>query len=986
MGAVLNHKQSFLLIIILIHFVSENIHPFDKTMNNFPKSSAVSIQETGLPYIKKIGADEYGAHPKNWCIIEDQAGIIYVGNSHGVLVFDGTYWELIPVANHSFVRSLAVDALGVIYVGAINEFGYLTRNERGKLTYQSLVDMLPADQRNTGNIWNTHATSHGIYFFTGKIMYHYYKNSIQLIPYHLNLFSACMEDKIFAGNDAGKIIMIKKGAVTELLLPGNVLGENPGIIQLVSFKPGSMLIATMNNGYFVFNYQMLLDENDEFQSDLSKQNPRDVIHQLSTPLNTDLSKYDLYCAARIREDLYAFGFSGGGVVLINGTGRIISRFTKKSGITDNIIWSLFCDRYQNLWIASDNGLSYVELNSPVSRFSEANGLNETPIFVIRHQHLLYVGTMLGVYYLNHPAETESDSIALFKPVPNLQSGCWDFVSVGNSLLVAAGRDGVAEIIHKKARIVAQQVGYVYSIAQTKKLPNYVFLGSRNGLFALEQSQSETAGGKSEFALSKKYIFPEITDIIRFIESDDNGNLWLVAKYNGLIHLRFLGEHPDKYETFRYNETNGLPGPFINGLCQWENKILAATFQGIYQTEIDATLQKGKQEFSKWLAFEQKTGISPCFVEVIQPGIESEIWVSSNLGIGSFKLNHANHYQWQESLFKTIDCRRLYNFLIEKENIVWITTDTGLYRLDSSIKNKYDIPFQTMIRRVEENQQVYYNPTLDSAAKKNDNALSLARKQSQPLKIRYSHRNSITFYYAANFYLNYHKNLFSYYLQGYDQTWSTWVRDAKKEYTNLPPKDYCFLVKAKNTNNYESTTAAYCFQILPPWYQTIYAYLFYGLAIAALVIFAFVFHFRQLNKVVLRQQQAVDRVHLTAQKTELHIKHLLEFMETKKPYLNPELNIHLLSDQVNIPKYQLSHIINNRLNLNFNDFVNRYRIKESTGILADPKKDDQAMLDVAFEVGFNHKSTFNMVFKKVMKMTPSDYRKQELLKKKNQPLK
>jgi len=119
----------------------------------------------GLNYIKNYTHKEYDLQPQNWCIVQDKRGIIYVGNQGGVLEYDGISWRKIDVPN-SEVRSLAVDDNGVIYIGGVNEFGFLAPDFKGTLQYKSLVNNLKDHQKSFANVWRIHATKEGVYFRT----------------------------------------------------------------------------------------------------------------------------------------------------------------------------------------------------------------------------------------------------------------------------------------------------------------------------------------------------------------------------------------------------------------------------------------------------------------------------------------------------------------------------------------------------------------------------------------------------------------------------------------------------------------------------------------------------------------------------------------------------------------------------------------------------------------------------------------------------
>jgi AraC-like DNA-binding protein len=103
------------------------------------------------------------------------------------------------------------------------------------------------------------------------------------------------------------------------------------------------------------------------------------------------------------------------------------------------------------------------------------------------------------------------------------------------------------------------------------------------------------------------------------------------------------------------------------------------------------------------------------------------------------------------------------------------------------------------------------------------------------------------------------------------------------------------------------------------------------------------------------------------------KQLYKYIEKSKAYLNPELSLEELAQQVKIPKHHLTQVLNERINKSFYVFVNEYRIQEAVKRLNDIKRDIN-ILSLAFECGFNSKSSFNNYFKKVTGYTPSAYRK------------
>lgn len=106
----------------------------------------------------------------------------------------------------------------------------------------------------------------------------------------------------------------------------------------------------------------------------------------------------------------------------------------------------------------------------------------------------------------------------------------------------------------------------------------------------------------------------------------------------------------------------------------------------------------------------------------------------------------------------------------------------------------------------------------------------------------------------------------------------------------------------------------------------------------------------------------------------YLRQLLEKMEEHKPYLQGDLTLENLSRAVGLPAYLVSKIINEQMNENFFEFVNRYRVEAVKARLVDPEYQALTNLAIAYDCGFQSKSTFNDAFKRYTGMTPSQYKR------------
>ncbi|ELR72573.1 hypothetical protein C900_01247 [Fulvivirga imtechensis AK7] len=114
--------------------------------------------------------------------------------------------------------------------------------------------------------------------------------------------------------------------------------------------------------------------------------------------------------------------------------------------------------------------------------------------------------------------------------------------------------------------------------------------------------------------------------------------------------------------------------------------------------------------------------------------------------------------------------------------------------------------------------------------------------------------------------------------------------------------------------------------------------------------------------------------LTATQPELEnlIRQVEQLMEKEKPYLNEGLSLQELADLLEINIHQLSRVINEGFDMNFFDYINTYRIEEFIAKVSDPVNDHKTYLSLAYEAGFNSKSTFNRAFKKVKNQSPREF--------------
>lgn len=102
--------------------------------------------------------------------------------------------------------------------------------------------------------------------------------------------------------------------------------------------------------------------------------------------------------------------------------------------------------------------------------------------------------------------------------------------------------------------------------------------------------------------------------------------------------------------------------------------------------------------------------------------------------------------------------------------------------------------------------------------------------------------------------------------------------------------------------------------------------------------------------------------------------LYDHMVKNKPFLNNELTIQDLADQLEVSTQEISSYLNKELGVNFFNYINTFRIEEAKQRITNPYYDNETLLGIAYDSGFNSKTSFNTLFKKETGMTPSEYKK------------
>ncbi len=804
--------------------------------------------EKGSPLIQNYPPKSYtnvSVSPQNWSIIQDKRGIMYIGNTEGLLQFDGTTWQIIKTTNNSVIRSMDIDSLGRIYMGASGEFGYLAISEQGKQFYVSLIDKIPEKFRNFNDVWETKVTSRGVYFYTKANIFCYKDNKITIVEESAGIRVRRAGNEMFVQKKGTKGIFV----IRENKLVRMPLTENMRSMLILDYIDEKVLIITTNGKFFSYDMSEIdkksKQEIEEFVPDPS------IIQEIHTDIFDILTKDNLYKGLKIDDDNYAFNTLRNGIIVIDAQGKLKQIINKKAGLYSNSIYCLFVDKRGVLWAGLDKGVSRIEINSPITQFRESDGLEGAPYSVLREGKKIYVGTSNGIVY----SDEETGRTNQFMPLPNAQVNAWNMAKINNSIL-AFTNQGMMQILDTTT-VLFPDIEGMYCYCLSKKFPNHIFFGLQNGFQVAEIKYPENPNEKIEIITTNKY--KEIYQSIGKIIADDNGDLWLTAIFSGIINVKFQGQDLFRHQISEYDTAQGLPTLDYNMVHWIDNQLIVSTRKGIYKATTMGNL-------SKRLEFVPDNSFSPLFNDLRLPVNEifidskNRTWVfSDKKGFGQI-LRENNKIKWNYEPFRKIPIAGSYRYYIEPEGIIWSLGAEVLYRYDEEIKQDYNLPFEVFISKVNVGNDscifegTYYNPnSLQEGC-----YLQSSTKQPEALKPILEYKNnSIRFDFAAAFYDTEAKNLFQHKLEGFDKNWSHWDTKTSKEYTNLPEGKYTFKLKAKNVFECQSNTIFYEFKILPPWYRTFYAYVCYVIGIVFLVVMTIRINTQRLKSANEKLEKLID---------------------------------------------------------------------------------------------------------------------------------
>jgi len=734
----------------------------------------------GLPEIINYKRTDYKGGTQNWDIDQDKDGNLYFANNSGLFQFDGSSWIKYTLPNQSVIRTIKIHHSGKIFVGGYNEFGYFKADSKGKLVYFSLSKFLNTRNDNTENtidiIWKIHLYKDEVIFQSFGSIFILKNNSLQTIKAPTRFhFSFQVKNKIYIQDISAGLMEYRAGKIFPIL-DSSILNNTQvwGMFQLPKNK---ILIATLDKGLFIYENRSLTSWDSE--------------------ANNFMIKNSCLGGAIMKDNHIVLNSVRNGIIVCDTSGNIIQYFNLKKGLQNNTVLSSFIDRNNNLWLGLDNGITFINENSPFSYFGLNDDISTVYASVI-HKGNLYVATNQGVFYHSWSVPFKEEPFTLVGGTTGQASN----IQVIDGQLICSHNRGALVIVGGKTVKTLDNVGYWVF----KKIPNQpkFMIGSNYFGFSL----FEKGADGWQFVNQIEGFYKSVGDF-----EIEEKTIWV--KKDNVIYNIALSNGYKSFKNIRTYNNLSDNDKGIATIHKIRNSIYFKTNKHFYKYSQNSNI-----------FYEEKNG-GNLFKSLIDAAITREdiygnIWYTNASGLSVLIKKDKDNYTNSTAPFLHLTQDLVLNNLsvntVNPENI-FIGLTEGLAHYNAKLSKDFMIKPKVFMRSFSTLQDTLFF----------GNGKSTTIKYKIPYQSNY-----VKFSFSSPSYENIENIKFSYLLDGFDDNWSNWSKSSLKEYTNLREGNYTMKVKVKNSFGIQSDEATFLFTISPPWYRHFLALIFYIIVLCIII--------------------------------------------------------------------------------------------------------------------------------------------------------
>lgn len=838
----------------------------------------------GQVEITRYSRPQYAAGIQNWAFAQDSSGRIYVANNEGLLVFNGTNWQLFPVPNKTIVRSITFGPGHRLYAGAQDEFGYFSPDPAGRLRFTSLKPLLPAADQSFTDIWEVKSDGQHVFFRTDYKIFCLTGDHLSVYPSSSAWLPLFNHNKDVIAQDAQRGLLRLQGPEWQPLIEKSKLPPGFVVTDAIPYRNDTSLLCTKTTGLFLLTNNSLVP----------------------FPLQGALSNEQFTCLSQPDENSFLVGTYSNGIYHLSHQGLLLENINTETGLQNNTVRCLFADAGGNAWTGLDNGIAFLAFSNAIRHVNPAVFNNGSGYSVKSFNGNLYFALSTGLQYL--PMASATDQAAIREQPQSVLTGLTWNISILPHHLLAGRDDGLWEINNQTAKNVSALTGFWTCQPFPQAASGKIIAGNYRGVRYFETINNELKdGGPVEnFSESSRYL------------ETDAANAWISHPYRGIYKIRLADN-----TVSLYTRKDGLPSDLDNHVFKIRGQIVFATTRGIYEYDAAANRIIPSRQYSSLFG--------DLSIRYLKEDEKGNIWFVHEKTVGV-----ADYSQGKPLILYIPELKN--KILSGFENIfpynlqnVWVGSESGFYHVNYEKYRRTAFlfrPYITQVQLTANGDSILYGG-YPGPGQENKN----------PPVVLYKW-NSLRFSYAASAYGEQAVE-YSYRLKGFDKNWSSWSSRAEKDYTNLPEGTYTFQIKARRgPSSPESEEVGYTFQISPPWYRTVWAYLFYGIGFFLLLYLLFRYQERKH-----RQKQELRRIadqkKFDEEQKQMAFQHQLELEQTEKELMrlrNENLEAELESKNAELASSATNLIQKKEFLIRITDELNKlYKPGKDSIDAADLKK-------------------------------------------------
>ncbi len=752
----------------------------------------------GTPAYKTFYPLDYELHPQVWCITQLNNGYIFLGTYQGSTLYDGQSFITIMPREVSTRAVMEDTSDNRIYVGGDVAFGYLGKKENGWYKFVKLSDSLPDNLKDFVVVLGIEKQNGKIYFFGLNRIYVYRNDTLIKTIAANNSFRYSFKagNRIFTYDMGYGLVELMDDTVNLLLGTEKFAsGRINGITQLNDTT--LLFTATRPVGIYKYNTRTL------------------KIEKINTKADDFFRKSGIKNIKHLPNGKIVVGTSFGGIVVFNKDLKLEFIFNTSNGASDDEIYDFISDYQGNIWFTTNNGLSVLYTQSELNYVSlKKLGVKYLPTGSTLIDSSFYVVTLNGLYKLILETPSPQNKFLGIRPANNFElvSGqTLDILNTPDNTILTTATQGLIAIKNDKVKIISDKImGFVLEKSFANK--DIVYTTHSLGFAVLKFLNNEwRIINNIQLPVQPRYVYEY-----------DQKNIIISALNGAIYHFRFSDT---TFQNFTYKEIDLAPyhNRNIPVLFKYQDTLFSFIYEGkdtskTYYLDID------KDTLIFWHYRVQfmnhtKTDALPGYdVNYVLKSDTVNI-LRSNFSPVELKISN-NIIYIDDYKFRTLLSSGLTSkYYDAKHQLYWCTTPEFIFNFPNHINIQRTQKFQALINEV--------------VLSKNDSSISFFN--ARPHLVLPYEFNALVFYYSAPFFQKNKPLQYSYKLEGFDKKWSKYTLSTFTKYTNLPPGDYTFMVKAKNVYGDISQPATISFTVLPPWYMTWWAYLIYVLLLVLLII-------------------------------------------------------------------------------------------------------------------------------------------------------